>query len=722
MSDDEEGEQNYQVVFDDEPEKVWKYLPPKDGKAKAKFANGDTYHGEYKDGKRHGKGLYTLASGATYDGEYVENKKEGWGVFTAPDGGKYTGEWMADKRHGKGTYAYINQDSYTGDWANGTKHGWGTYVYAHISSSLSGTWSNGQLVDGTWEVHDGSKYCGSFLSNQPAGEGLIQFPSGITASGKYADLKFIAEFFKRAHPNARPPERHPPDVFKKACRSIDKCVAKADHCNSMDLTAKQAVKGVPNLRRIGTSPVFVCGQPTTEGFKAAVEDITGKGLEKVLWCNTRAEPVLYVNGKPYAPRDRRELVKSLRLGEITPAQIAELESRFAENVKFMTKKKGGLHNFYEDFTNPEDPDDKRTELKTTEVTEPDAVKAISTVYAGFGEEDLPLAYERLPLDELAAPGAVDFDRFTELVKTKLEGGALVLNDTLGAGVSVPASVIAFLLTDKGGEAEEGGEEGGGEGGGDEGDEGDKKEKVVVEEHKYNPEAPDINFGEFNIIMKLVDSLNGPDPEEERLRLEEEARVAKEAAEAKAAEEAAAAAEKAAAEGGEENKEEEGGEEKKDGEEGGEGYGEEKKEEGGEEAEKADETPKEETDESEAKEEPKEPEKPKNAPDYGFTLKKKVDDAISKCGEVVNLLTQLLDLRKEFEASDDLDGKQAAKNKAQRLLQTYFNFILFACYIDKNQPSEFDKTYSQWSEDPEIQELAGLLGTSENGALSEFEWV
>ena len=33
------------------------------------------FTGSYKNGRRHGKGLYTFASGATYEGEYVNNAK-----------------------------------------------------------------------------------------------------------------------------------------------------------------------------------------------------------------------------------------------------------------------------------------------------------------------------------------------------------------------------------------------------------------------------------------------------------------------------------------------------------------------------------------------------------------------------------------------------------------------------------------------------------------------
>jgi len=722
MSDEDEGDQGYQVVFDDEPEKIHKHLPAKDGKARAKFSNNDTYYGHYKDGKRHGKGEYRLASGAVYNGEYVENKKQGWGIFTAPDGGKYTGEWLNDKRHGKGTYAYPSGDSYTGEWANGMKHGWGTYVYAHLSSSMSGTWSNGQLVDGSWKIHDGSKYVGSFLSNQPAGEGLIKYPSGVYSSGTYANQKFISEFFQRVHPNAKPPKSNTPDAFKKACRAVDKCVSKADQCNSMNII-KETVKGCPNFRRIGTSPVYCCGQPTVDGFKAAVEVITGAGLEKVLWINNRPEPLVYVNSLPFAPRDRRDLVKPLKLSNVTIPQITELETRFMENIKFMAKKKGGLHYYHEDYTDPTDPDMKRIELKTTEVTAPEAVKSMAQVLDALTEEELPITFQRIPLEESVAPDREVFDKFVTIVKNQLEGGALVLNDTLGVGICVSASVIGFLLTNKGGGGDEG-DEPAEEAAGDEGDEGDGADKKADEEekHVYDPANPDASLGEFGVVMELVEGLNGPDPEEERKRLEEEARVKQEEEEQKAAEKAAEEAAKKAAEEaekaaaaateGEENAE---GEEKKEGE--GEAVEDKAEDEG-------DQKPAEEEEEKPAEEDPeeeKEPEKPKNPPDYGFTCKAKVDEALDKCGQVVNLMEEVIKLKTEFQATTDEARQETIKGKAHIFLQLYFNLILFASYVDKNQPLEFEKAFSAWVTEPEQAELTQILGTLETGALASFEW-
>ena len=55
------------------------------------------YVGEYKDGKKHGKGTYTLENGTKYMGEWKDGKKHGQGTYTLPNGSKYVGEWRENK-------------------------------------------------------------------------------------------------------------------------------------------------------------------------------------------------------------------------------------------------------------------------------------------------------------------------------------------------------------------------------------------------------------------------------------------------------------------------------------------------------------------------------------------------------------------------------------------------------------------------------------------------
>lgn len=80
------------------------------GFGKAKLPNGDTYEGQYQNGKRHGTGTYRFSNHARYvgksivltekqirlicrsSGDYVKNKRHGRGAFFYPDGSKYEGK------------------------------------------------------------------------------------------------------------------------------------------------------------------------------------------------------------------------------------------------------------------------------------------------------------------------------------------------------------------------------------------------------------------------------------------------------------------------------------------------------------------------------------------------------------------------------------------------------------------------------------------------------
>ena len=68
----------------------------------ATYADGATYTGEWKDGKRHGQGTHTNAEGETYTDER-----------------RYRGEWKNNKRHGQGTLTLADGTTYTGEWKDG---------------------------------------------------------------------------------------------------------------------------------------------------------------------------------------------------------------------------------------------------------------------------------------------------------------------------------------------------------------------------------------------------------------------------------------------------------------------------------------------------------------------------------------------------------------------------------------------------------------------------
>ena len=89
------------------------------GKALAQYQNGDTYEGDFLDGKREGRGVYRYASnGEKYDGDYKENEKHGLGRMTYSKAGEYNGFWENGRRHGEGVFNYTNGDIYSGNFVN----------------------------------------------------------------------------------------------------------------------------------------------------------------------------------------------------------------------------------------------------------------------------------------------------------------------------------------------------------------------------------------------------------------------------------------------------------------------------------------------------------------------------------------------------------------------------------------------------------------------------
>ena len=83
------------------------------------WPDGDTYTGEWKDGKQHGQGTYTGVDGSRYIGEWKDGERNGQGTYTFADGCKYTGEHRDGKQHGQGTFTRPDGTAVTGEWRNG---------------------------------------------------------------------------------------------------------------------------------------------------------------------------------------------------------------------------------------------------------------------------------------------------------------------------------------------------------------------------------------------------------------------------------------------------------------------------------------------------------------------------------------------------------------------------------------------------------------------------
>jgi hypothetical protein len=89
------------------------------------------YRGDFRAGRKHGKGVKTWPSGDRYEGEFAEDRKQGIGKYTwsprgRSAGERYSGAYLNDLRHGYGVYEWPSGDRYAGAWAQDVITGYPT--------------------------------------------------------------------------------------------------------------------------------------------------------------------------------------------------------------------------------------------------------------------------------------------------------------------------------------------------------------------------------------------------------------------------------------------------------------------------------------------------------------------------------------------------------------------------------------------------------------------
>ena len=101
-----------------------------DGYGYYQFSPTVSYEGEWKGGKRHGKGhLRNSECGWDYVGYFEDNFIHGLGKYVWASGDVYVGYFLQNEKNGFGIYKWMNGSSYKGFWKNNRKHGLGEYTY-----------------------------------------------------------------------------------------------------------------------------------------------------------------------------------------------------------------------------------------------------------------------------------------------------------------------------------------------------------------------------------------------------------------------------------------------------------------------------------------------------------------------------------------------------------------------------------------------------------------
>ena len=222
------------------------------------------YHGDWKDDKFNGEGVYTLSNGCRVSGTFLMGAINGYAVFTTKRGKKiYEGDWVRNRFHGQGKkyniktgewYSGTFSDGkpigelscydrdgnliykgelknevyhgvgiqykdgemiYDGEWKNGVRNGNGTEFENEVPV-YKGKFRDGvRRGIGTSYNSDGKpEYSGHWTDGQPDGEGLM-----------YKDGKpYLAGSFVRGVPDGRVNEISGGTVVKECIYSNGSCV------------------------------------------------------------------------------------------------------------------------------------------------------------------------------------------------------------------------------------------------------------------------------------------------------------------------------------------------------------------------------------------------------------------------------------------------------------------------------------------------------------------
>ena len=120
-----------------------------DGYGTAIYIDGTEIEGQFSGGKLapdQPHVIYRFASGDVYEGEWKNGQPDGYGVMAYADGSVYEGEWAAYEKSGKGKMTLADGGCYEGEWENGHPNGKCTYT-APDGTVLSGIWKDGKLIE-----------------------------------------------------------------------------------------------------------------------------------------------------------------------------------------------------------------------------------------------------------------------------------------------------------------------------------------------------------------------------------------------------------------------------------------------------------------------------------------------------------------------------------------------------------------------------------------------
>jgi len=210
----------------------------------------------------------------------------------------------------------------------------------------------------------------------------------------------------------------------------------------------EKLDGAPNFRQLRGFPIFGTGQPT----EAAMVTIINRAKEgaakeagetvKVFWFAMRQEPIVYVNGSPYAPRDPENRHVNLDI-KMNSDEIRCTETHLANILRARQAASGdGAIKIRRDEAFKENPMERKDYEDTIKVED---IKDMDAVYEFCRETcGVELVVVRIPLQEDQMPTEY-IDTIVESLKHEPASTPCIFNCQMGKGRTTLGMVAACLV-------------------------------------------------------------------------------------------------------------------------------------------------------------------------------------------------------------------------------------------------------------------------------------
>jgi len=256
-------------------------------------------------------------------------------------------------------------------------------------------------------------------------------------------------------PEAAPPPEDAMEVIEApveenllppACMDLSEFHHKTDFFENMNALDEKAEKidGCPNFRQVSGFPIFGTGQPTDKGLAEVVEKAkigAAEGIDKVIWFNMRKEPVVYINGNPFAPRSPEDMHRNLDI-YFTQQELNDLEVVYTDIVSKSAESGEGKLKTYKDHAFAENPMDREA-IEETIKTE--KIQGLYQIWESLKEEIPGLDVHRIPVTEERSAGEACFDMIIEALKNEPASVPCVFSDQMGRGRTTSGMVVACLI-------------------------------------------------------------------------------------------------------------------------------------------------------------------------------------------------------------------------------------------------------------------------------------